>query len=348
MAAVTDMVLADFIERLSRPQYMHQMFDYVGDASRNSYRVPDVATPTVNTSKSHADPETLTPTDFDLLVNLTRDSNVNINDRERRQILEGGYVGSISRKLLNSLLGQIEDTCWDALRSAAYANAGDNTAAGSGGNVINKANDTLTTAMIVEAIGALDGPGIEDMMMFASPAADPVLRNLFRDQMTSIPVDSPMLGVPMDGVSIHGIPLVKSMALPKEWTVAATASEISSNELIATVPEGHGLQVGMEITTTGGSENITTAAAITAVTATTVTAPLTASDDAANGALTISTDASVIALVDRNKCHFAGDATPSVREVQNARMAGANAIQAYSTFGRLVIDGFVRLILVPN
>ena len=93
MAAVSDFVLADFIERLSRPRYIHQMFEYAGDASANSYRIPDVATPTVITTPSHADPQSLSPTDFDLLLNLRRQSNVNIDDLQRRQILNGGYAG---------------------------------------------------------------------------------------------------------------------------------------------------------------------------------------------------------------------------------------------------------------
>lgn len=346
--SVSDITTNYFIERLSRPQYMHQFFEYAGDASANSYRIADVATPTVATSASFADGEVLTPTDFDLLLNLFRSSNVNIDSRQRAQILNGNYAGQLGNKLFNSLVGQIEDTLWDAMRAAAYADAGANTAAGSGQNVINPAAATLTTAHLVEAIGSLDGPGIEDMLLFAAPNADATLRNLFRDQMTGVPVESPMLGVPSQGVSIHGVPLVKSHALPKTWTVAASASAISSNVATFTVPEGHGLQVGMTITTTGASDNITSAAAITAVTATTVVAPLTAGDEATNGAATISTNASVLALVDRAKCFFAGNAVPNVREVPSARRSGADSLQAYADFGRLVIDGYVRLVLVPN
>lgn len=347
MPAVSDIVLADFIERLWRPSYMHQMVDYVGPGNVGSYVIPDVETPSVITAPVFDDPEILSPIDFPLLLNIRRQSNVNIDDLQRRQILGGNYTGGTFRKLFNSLMGQIEDTMWDAIRAAAFS-AGANSAPGDGGNIINAANGTLTTAMIDEAMASLDAPGILDMMFFSSPGADPILRSLYRDQLTAVQPVSPMLGVTANSVSINSIPLMKSHALPKTWRQAFTASAVSGGTFTFTVPVGHGLQVGMRITTTGATNNITTAAAITAVTATTVTADSGAATDASNGAGIISTNASVIVLGDRDKMHFAGDAQPSVREVQVARYAGANALQAYCTFGRLVIDGFVRIILVPN
>lgn len=346
--SVSDITTNYFIERLSRPQYMHQFFEYAGDASANSYRIADVATPTVATSPAFADGQVLTPTDFDLMVNLFRSSNVNIDSRQRNQILNGNFPNQLGAKLFNSLVGQIEDTLWDSIRSAAFADAGDNSAVGSGHNVFNKGNSALTVTHVVDAIGALDGPGVEDMLLFAAPNADGRLRTLFRDQLTSVPVESPMLGVPMNGVSINGVPLVKSHALPKTWTVAATASSITSNVATFTVPVGHGLQAGMTITTAGATADVDTPTAITSVTATTVVVALTGSDAPTNGAATISTNASVIALVDRAKCYFAGNLIPNIREVPSARRSGADSLQAYADFGNLVIDGFVRLIMVPN
>lgn len=349
MAAVSDICLAEFIDRHSRPTHIHQLISYLGDSSLNSYRFGDVdLSGTIQTVDTVGDASRLTPTSQVLMVNLLRSANIRLSKQDRAQILSGNYSPSLFIQLFNYLLGSIEDTVWDAFLESAWAAAGDNVAAGSGENILNKSLSASTTSIIADFVGRLDAPGVGQMMFASSPSIDPRIRNLFQSQLSSSPVGSQMLGVPFMGAcDINGIPMVKSHAVPKRWTVSATSSAISSNVLVCTVPSGHGLQVGMLVTTSGGAANVSTATAITAVTATTVEVPLTAANNATNGALTIDTGATVLVLFDVTKAAYAGDVVPDIEEVSVERAAGSRNLQASSLFGRKVIDGSVRLLLAP-
>jgi hypothetical protein len=69
------------------------------------------------------------------------------------------------------------------------------------------------------------------------------------------------------------------------------------------------------IKTSGATANVTTAAAITSVTATTVVVPKTASNDATNGAATITEQSSWNLLVDLPHNYIAKQRGPFIRQV---------------------------------
>ena len=343
-------VMQRFIERSLRPNYAHQFFTSLGGADNSAYRLPSVAPASVITTQGRAAPTRPTVTSQSLLVDQRAKYNHAIDDLERRQLLGGAYTIALADRMYKDIMGQLDDAAYAALVESCVANSGLNTAAHSGGNVYNKSLASLDRDTITRAEAGLQGNGnqAEDFMYFASPLAYGLVGNLFRDQITDVSVESPQLGVTKKGFALNSIPVIRNYAMPDQIEVSASASTIASNIVTATVPSGHPLQVDMKVYTTGGTANVSAGAeaTITAAGDTSVTFALTGSDGA-NGAMTIICPAAVLILVPRDKLYWAGDKVPNTRLVADAEDAGGDALQAFVTYGREVIDGDTRMILVP-
>lgn len=159
----------------------------------------------------------------------------------------------------------------------------------------------------------------------------------------------PALGVAQVG-SINGIPVITSQSVPRNRSVACTAVSISSNVATVTVASGHGFVPGMKITIAGITTPLTTAAVITAVTATTLTVPLTASDGAmADGAGTVSSTTCWNMLVRRDRLW---KRTPSglwtVRIVPESATSTDDVLQVEQIWGRASLARGVYVLHTPG
>ena len=74
--------------------------------------------------------------------------------------------------------------------------------------------------------------------------------------------------------------------VPTSRSCAGSASLILANTMTITVPTGHGFIAGDHVSTSGGVQNLSDAT-LTAVTATTISAPKTAADAPVNGAVSV-------------------------------------------------------------
>lgn len=343
-------VLRRFIDRTSRPSYAHQFLSWLGDASESAYRIPDVTVGAVITVQGRTDPTRPTQSHQTLTVDQRAKLNHAVDDLEARQLLKGAYVLALADRMYGTLMNQLDGAAYAAILEAVAAEGGDNLAAWDGNNVHNKDLDTMTDAIFGDFESSLqdDGNVVEDFMLMANPRGYTRLANVFRAQIGAVSVQAPMLGVAKDGLALNGIPMVRNYAVPSDLRATATASTITSNVCVATIPAGHPFQVGMEIYTTGGGTNVASSSrvALTAVTATSVTYALTASNGS-NGTPTIICPASPVLLIPRSKAFWAGDVAPRTKMVDDAEDAGGMALQAYSSYGRHVVDGEARMLLVP-
>lgn len=342
--AIAKRVWGQLLETELRQAYAFGAMNDVGPAVGfgDTLEIPEMATPTNRSSTSRTAPETIDPSVSTLSIDQETHFNVNLPKLSTIQRMDGRWESATAMHMMraaanlkdNNLCDYLDlSLCWTT--AASY--------------VDNVAGDALTEddlAASEAAIKAIDGVDPDNLLYIISSYAEgsvktisnyvPGFMNAERGMFGSLPV-----------ASINGIPVIVTNAVNRNHTVSASASAIASNVLTCTVPSGHGLQVGELITTSGGTADITTAAAITSVTATTVVAPLTSANDASNGALTISTTTSRNLLVDRSAVFVATQQFPDI-EMRKDFESPASALQFYESYGRIGIAGRARLLLSPG
>jgi hypothetical protein len=350
-------VRAEFLDLFTRVRYMFQMATYLGDVSSVAYNIPSEGEPPQVSLTAAGDPNAFVPNNEVLNVDRTIGFNTLLNKVQVDQLLGGN--GNFPRNLMNAQFYRAmnlfdRSAYYQHLRAAAQPGVrSENLAAFDGRNVFNRGlAGAVTDAIFADAEASLVGDGTprESFMHFFSPHAWGRARSLYSGSVRT-DVQSSMLGVPFSAPTINGIPAMESNALPSILRVTAASSAIAGNVLTVTFPPGvvHPFQVGMPITTTGGTANVgPTAVAITAATATTISVPLTATDAATNGAVVVTCNAGISILVPLNKVFWAGEVVPNLEMVTVERTPGARALQVSALYGDRTIDGFARTILWPR
>jgi hypothetical protein len=349
--SLSDVTRSFLVDMATRPAHAYQSWTYLGDASIRGRTIPFVdADAAAADITARAAPTDEAPSSESLLVDQSVAVNVGLPMQESQQYLEGAWAQQAAQQFYQRLVYRV------ALRGAAEmmraaTDGGLAAAPFDGANVVNGALGTLQRTDFGDAEAGLVGGGAprSSMAYYASPRAFGRVRELFGSSIREMDVLSPALGVGYaSGLSLNGVPLIEAQELTDTYSVAATASTIATNVCTATVPVGHGLQVGTSIWTSGGTANVASSSPtpITAATATSVSFALTASDGA-NGAMSITVPASPIVLGLPARMFWAGDLLPRVREVADVEKPMANAIQMAMLFGLRALNGATRVIWVP-
>ena len=226
----------------------------------------------------------------DLTLDQIKGMSVELPEGDQSLSLKGTFLNQISTKAARRILNyRDEEDYKHAVLEAAWTTG---TAAtyhvNVAGDAFTEADFENAEAFLTSKQGIVEGADQADLVYLFHPYGMGSLRNISGWTKNASPAVG-ALGVPVVGM-LNGIPAYRSSSVLRNHTASATASAIATNVITITVPTGHGFVAGQMITTSGGTTDIDTAVAITSTTATTIVAPLTATDDASNGALTV-TDA---------------------------------------------------------
>lgn len=335
-------VLAALIDRISARYPLSSIFTDLGPAMKlgDSIDIPTFtdALTVQDASSSGASValtiETASATANNLVIDKHKAVFLDIPKFQRMFDLEGAWASQIANTILTKLWNYVDADLYDDL----VLNAGFST---SGAYWVNAEADALGTADINLAMAkmlAQDGVRKEDLVWVFNPYGSGSLANISAWQPQPSFLGGDKLGHPTIGF-LNGVPVVESQKVRSQITAACTAVSISSNVATVTVPSGHGFVPGMKITISGITTPLTVAAAISAVTATTLTVPLTASDGAmADGAGTVTCNISCNGLVHRPWAFRAMSQMPEIRIVpREAR--DSDVLQATMLWGKKSLAG---------
>jgi len=340
-------VMSQFVDFASRGEnYVCKKFHFLGDASRRSYDIPIPGDAAIVSSEAVSAPSAVTRNVSTLVLDQTPATNEIISDSDMASLLNGAYVSSLAEQRYYRVMNETDRLCINQL----FAGAGFD-----GSNLVNA--DLQSTAGVVELCGRAEATLVGDgspRQMFEW-AMSPGFFSAFRSAQGVFAnygqAEQGQFGAPhAGGIKLNGIPVMETPGLPSTLARSATASAISSNVVTITLPVGHGFQVGMPITfaaSTGGKESIGSATPILSADATTITAALTATDDAANGPGLVTVAGSVAILYNRERAFYAGDLVPRVRITENPNQAGGSALQCFIKSGQVVLEDAARVVLVP-
>lgn len=261
------------------------------------------------------------------------------------QNMDGTWAAGVARqaglmlknKMDEQLLGDYlaVSLCYDG--SATYQ---DNVAAAS-----------LTAEMILNTKATLlgnDGTMPQDLALFVSPYAEASIQKIPGFTLNMNTISQGALGLPFLG-TVCGVPVYTTNSVKRLHTVATSAVTISSNVATATVAAGHGIEVGVKVKNAGltNSSTNTTAQTVSAVTATTVVFPYTASDGAqGDGVGTLIVQSSMNIMMNKAQVFVAQQAMPQGRIVQDPSTTG-DILQVSSIWGRIGRAGHVRVLHSP-
>lgn len=340
-------VLADLY---SRPQgYLYNRLQDWTPAMSNGLElieIPNISSVTTAAVYSSGDDvqsisaQQLAPTLLELKLDQNRGVFILREDQRNDEYMLGMFYEQAVMQSAIQLANYRDENVADYLSlSLAYNSSGtyhDNVAA-----------DDLTAGDIASALAALESnDGMVQPAFFVHPYGMANLRKISGWQPNGAAVEAGMVGIPQIG-TLMGHPVYQSNSLNRSRTIAASASAISSNVLTCTVAAGHGVVPGMKITTAGGTTDVDTAAAVTTVGATSIAVPLTASNDAANGALTITVESVENLLVDVGNIYVASKSVmPKFREVPVAGSVSTE-LQLWNRWGRVGRAGRARVFHSP-
>lgn len=220
----------------------------------------------------------------------------------------------------------------------------------------NVAGDTLTYVDFLTAKAKLlsqRSSDINRLQFWIDGYAEAAVHNFSGFVPTNQALEDGQFGVRSVG-SISGIPVFVSAELPGTdargaVTVASTAYANVSNVQTITVGTGHGLVPGMKVsfdTVTAGGD-VSTAVAISSVTATTVVIANAGADSNATEAGTITLAGTVNMLIDAGHVHTAQEGATQVHIVKREKSTGHN-LQVSPLFGRTARAGRVVGIVSPR
>lgn len=314
----------------------------------DSVQIPSISALTIGSGvDSNGDPQnvssaTVTKSTSTLTVDKQPMVNIEIPLFDKLQSLKGNFLREVTSSAYAQLWNSIDETWCNTL---AATTAGDLSAT----YVVNAAGDALGVDDPITAQAKIlnqDGVDMSSLEWWIHPFAEGSLKRISGYTPEYSPLTPGALGVPRVGF-LNGIPVYVSRSVPMGRTVAATASAIATNVWTITVPSGHGVEADMKITTSGGSADITTATAVTSVTATSITVTFTAGDDASNGALSVIVESAENLLVDTAHCYQAMQLMPEARIVTRENRPHDN-LQIYAAWGMSARAGRVYKMLSPN
>lgn len=251
---------------------------------------------------------------------------------------KGDYVAKVARKVLASLRNDRDSRDCNYLAFLAAFVAGSSTPE----THVNPTVAALTLPMVRTAVARMmseQGVSKSDLAMMVHPFGVANIASLpgWRDHQ--INVEEGALGIRQVG-SFDGIPVFEGQGVPRSRVAAVISSAIASNVLTLTVGAGHGFVAGMEILTAGLTTNITSAVAITSVTATTIVVPRTASNDAANGAGTVrqATGSAWNMIVNRDRLWEATQGRET-RLIPRGPQHTSDVLQSWEDYGRRTREG---------
>lgn len=296
----------------------------------------------VNTSASARSHNTLTVQDIDDVANtLVKDQARGLSGELRRwkKHFQGGgrgdYVAKVARKVQATMRNDKDDrhARYLAYRAAQYVGAGSASAVTTHTNV----NGAATTLVMVRGMIARmlneQGVSLSDLAWVMNPWGSATVATLpeFKN------MDNPRTDLGLIRVgTLDGVPVYMTQSVPHTRSATISASSISSNVLSLTFSDPHGFPVGQEITTSGLTTNVTTAAAVATVPSlTTLTVPLTSADAADNGTSGTATEGNPTAwnmLVNLERLYQAEE-DAMVRVIPYGRERTSDVIQAEMDFG---------------
>lgn len=155
----------------------------------------------------------------------------------------------------------------------------------------------------------------------------------------------PELGLSRVG-SLFGVPVYESQGVQVGRSVDFTASERLGNELIFTLPEGHGYVQGMVVTSSGPAINAANAP-VTQVDATTVRVADAGADAPGNGPGTLveATPTAHNLLVNRRRL-WKSDRDYTTRLRETGADKTTDAIQSFQKYGRVCREGHEGTVIV--
>lgn len=339
-----------FIDTWSRKDRLHNLLRDIGEVNRfgDIIDLPQQATPTDTSPTTRAAAETLTPTITALTADQEIFYNIRIPKREAQQLINGSWPMLTGEAAAGFMQNAIDLNLINYLTlSLAYDSSAtyhDNVAA-----------DSLTDndlALSEAAMLAQDGVQRENLAWVVSSYGMGSLRQIADYVPGFVGSEQGRLGIPAIG-SVNGIPVYQSNGILRNRTIATTAAVTTGSGTIHTytVASGHGVVPGQLVTVAGhdADENISTATAVTSVTATTVVVTTAATTDGtsgdASGTITIASSDNL--LIDRANLFIAKQLMPSIEYVKDYESA-MSAIQFYTLFGRAGIAGRVRVLHSPG
>ena len=171
-----------------------------------------------------------------LPVNIPEGTKDLISDIERKQNLGGAFVNALADRRYNFLRNQVDNNVFRQMFGEASVSEGENTAAWDGGNVFNEGLAQLNATLLSDFEASLadgDAHQREDFLYVASSHAFGRIRTAYGSQI-EVPVVAPALGVSFNAVSVNGIPMLESAALPSR-SAPVVASPIRIAVWIASV-----------------------------------------------------------------------------------------------------------------
>lgn len=337
-------VRARLYDNFSRENYLFSLMTSVADqvGRGDTFDLPYQSAPTNRSSTTRAAPEAITPSVRTLSIDQEVFFNVNLPRLTSFQYLNGRWADNTAMHMSESLKNTMDLNLVNFLiKSIAHDY--------SATYHVNEGAATLTATHLQEAIAMVlsnDGRRRENLAWLVHPYGSASISSIAGFIPNYGNSEAGRVGLPMLG-TVNGIPVYESNALLRNWTVSASASEISTNVLTLTVPSGHGIEPGMKITTAGATADVDTAAAVTSVTATTVVVPLASGDDASNGAATITVEQTSNLLVDTRSVFVAAQQIPEV-SVREDFESAASALQAYCSYGRQAFAEGVAVVHSPQ
>lgn len=285
--------------------------------------------------------QSVTNSALTLTANVERAIFLNLPALGQLQNINGNWASLLGSQVVqqlrndtDSLLAQYlgKTLCYDTSATYHHNVAGDSFALA----------DFLNAKAYLQAQGALP----QNLVFVVHPYAEASIHALSAFQSNWQRNMDGDLGMPMIGM-LFGIPVYVSSSLQTYPTTACTAVSVSSNVATVTVGSGHGLVPGLKIKITGITTELTTAAAITSVGATSVVVPLTAGDGAMDdGAGTITEQSAWNLLFDKTHMFYADQKAIGTRVVADPDST-SDVLQCSSIWGRIGRAGRCVVIHTP-
>lgn len=331
---------------------LYSRTDYIIDRATNltepvkrgeSIDIPSIGALTVYADGSSSQSaQSAAPTALNLIVDQHPWIPVELPAVAQEQNVDGLWASGVALQGLQQLKNSMDGTfanylaktiCYDTASTPTYHD--------------NPEGDTLDVPDIAACKAGLllnDGVVASRLALFLNPMGEANITSIAGFVPAVQKAEQGMLGVEFLG-SVQGVRCYTTNAVPRAITAAASASNIATNVCTFTVPAGHGFVAGMRIKTSGFSTNLTSSTVISSVTATTIVAPLTASNGS-NGTGTITAQSCMNIMADVGHIWVAQQRMPRVRVVPQVDKTG-DVLQISSLWGYKARQGRVRILHSP-